>query len=243
VILAGSFPGGRPATRSPRSRFAPDSPLEGDGFEPSVPHKKRPFLAAPVRSRNSPSATKTGSFVPGPMVRIRFPPALSQLRTGPSRFPGGSERGLRSSLPRLAAVRTPRSPARGVRGRAQVLIAPSSLRSFGVRTYVVGCSGPLATGRGQPRRIAMNRSPKQTTAPVIVVAVDGSCNAAPITTKLRRWSTSRTRWERCSAPRSPCFDQPRSGARHARGVEGLCPILGGQARAVELLDRPSRGGP
>ena len=48
-----------------RDRFAPDSPLEGDGFEPSVPHKKQPFLAAPVRSRNSPSATKTGSFVPG----------------------------------------------------------------------------------------------------------------------------------------------------------------------------------
>src|SRR5437762_1864424 len=23
-----------------RDRFAPDSPLEGDGFEPSVPHKK-----------------------------------------------------------------------------------------------------------------------------------------------------------------------------------------------------------
>jgi SCO1/SenC len=40
-----------------------------------------------------------------------------------------------------------------------------------------------------------------------------------------------------------CFDQPRSGARHARGVEGLCPILGRQARGVELLDRPSRGGP
>ena len=34
-------------------------------FEPSVPHKKQPFLAAPVRSRNSPSATKIGSFVPG----------------------------------------------------------------------------------------------------------------------------------------------------------------------------------
>src|ERR1700724_2533396 len=46
-------------------KFAYDSLLEGDGFEPSVPHKKQPFLAAPVRSRNSPSATKTGSFVPG----------------------------------------------------------------------------------------------------------------------------------------------------------------------------------
>jgi hypothetical protein len=31
-------------------KFA-DSPLEGDGFEPSVPHKKQPFLAARARSR------------------------------------------------------------------------------------------------------------------------------------------------------------------------------------------------
>jgi|SRR6516165_9802216 hypothetical protein len=31
-------------------RFARDSPLEGDGFEPSVPHKKQPFFATPVRS-------------------------------------------------------------------------------------------------------------------------------------------------------------------------------------------------
>ncbi len=45
--------------------FAPDSALEGDGFEPSVPHKKQPFLAAPVRSRKWPSAAKIGSFVPG----------------------------------------------------------------------------------------------------------------------------------------------------------------------------------
>src|SRR6202030_4372983 len=30
--------------------ISPDSLLEGDGFEPSVPHKKQPFLAAPVRS-------------------------------------------------------------------------------------------------------------------------------------------------------------------------------------------------
>ena len=29
------------------AEFAVDSPLEGDGFEPSVPHKKQPFLAAP----------------------------------------------------------------------------------------------------------------------------------------------------------------------------------------------------
>jgi len=28
-------------------KFAVDSPLEGDGFEPSVPHEKQPFLAPP----------------------------------------------------------------------------------------------------------------------------------------------------------------------------------------------------
>ena len=44
------------------ANFVADSLLEGDGFEPSVPHKKQPFLAAPVRFRNSPSATKTGPF-------------------------------------------------------------------------------------------------------------------------------------------------------------------------------------
>src|ERR1700738_4313015 len=36
-----------------RDRWFADSPVEGDGFERSVPHKKQPFLAAPVRSRNS----------------------------------------------------------------------------------------------------------------------------------------------------------------------------------------------
>ena len=42
--------------------------------------KKQPFLAARARSRNSPSARKTGSFVPGPMVRIHLPPAESRVR-------------------------------------------------------------------------------------------------------------------------------------------------------------------
>jgi hypothetical protein len=51
--------------RAARNKFARDSLLEGNGFEPSVPHKKQPFLASPVRSRNSPSATKIGSIVPG----------------------------------------------------------------------------------------------------------------------------------------------------------------------------------
>src|SRR5580700_9834027 len=47
-------------------RSARDSPLEGDGFEPSVPHKETTIVGHP-RSipRNSPSAKETGSFAPG----------------------------------------------------------------------------------------------------------------------------------------------------------------------------------
>ena len=41
-----------------RDRFAPDSPLEGDGFEPSVPRQKdNAFRASPFQFGNSPSAT------------------------------------------------------------------------------------------------------------------------------------------------------------------------------------------
>jgi hypothetical protein len=67
-------------------RFAADSPLEGDGFEPSVPHKKQPFLAAPVRSRNSPSATKIGSFVPG---TDGSNPSPSSRESGANQINGG----------------------------------------------------------------------------------------------------------------------------------------------------------
>ena len=49
-----------------------DSPLEGDGFEPSVPHTKQPF-SLPRWSRNSPSATKIGSFVAGTDGSNPFP--------------------------------------------------------------------------------------------------------------------------------------------------------------------------
>src|ERR1700731_4798647 len=49
-----------------RVRFARDSPVEGDGFEPSVPRKETTLVGHP-RSipRNSPSAKETGSFAPG----------------------------------------------------------------------------------------------------------------------------------------------------------------------------------
>ena len=76
-----------PGIIAPESQFAKDSPLEGDGFEPSVPHKKQPFLAAPVRSRNSPSATKTGSFVPG---TDGSNPAPSSGESGANLDPQGS---------------------------------------------------------------------------------------------------------------------------------------------------------
>src|ERR1700741_4368745 len=66
---------------------------------------------------------------------------------------------------------------------SQRLPAPSSFRSFGARAFVVGGLGSSANGRGQPGRIAINRSPKQRTAPEIVTAVvAGSRNALPITT-------------------------------------------------------------
>ena len=56
-----------------------DSPLEGDGFEPSVPAK---FFGCPV----DPPAIHLPQYKPapsrqGPMVRIHLPPAKSLLRT------------------------------------------------------------------------------------------------------------------------------------------------------------------
>src|ERR1700736_609129 len=79
-----------------------DSLLEGDGFEPSVPHKKQPFLAAPVRSRNSPSATKTGSFVPGTDGSNPSPSSEesgANLIFGEPRRRGSRLRDLRRSAP------------------------------------------------------------------------------------------------------------------------------------------------
>src|SRR6266446_359155 len=63
-----------------------DSPLEGTGFEPSVPRGKGPTLRVSVLFRsdfsvggNQPEATlKDWSCHAGPMVRILFPPAESQ---------------------------------------------------------------------------------------------------------------------------------------------------------------------
>ena len=83
----------------PEIRFAPDSPPEEDGFEPSVPllrkallgvanrrrrHERRSHLQVQVRKRQClrewlPTAFP---FAEGPRVRIRLPPAESRPRTG-----------------------------------------------------------------------------------------------------------------------------------------------------------------
>ena len=62
-------------------RFAMDSPLEGDGFEPSVPRKKQPFLAAPLVPVIRLPQQKPALSCQGPMVRIRFPPPESQAKS------------------------------------------------------------------------------------------------------------------------------------------------------------------
>ena len=75
---------------APRDRFAVDSPLEEAGFEPSVPRDTTKFstpahvtaFRAAVSDWQLPEEPFAGA---GPMVRIRFPPAKSRLRTR-SRF-------------------------------------------------------------------------------------------------------------------------------------------------------------
>jgi hypothetical protein len=67
-----------------------DSPLEGDGFEPSVPHKKQPFLAAPVRSPQFAFRNKIGSFVPG-TDGSNPSPSTSESSANLASSPGGSD--------------------------------------------------------------------------------------------------------------------------------------------------------
>src|SRR5580704_9780439 len=80
------------------SRFAADFPLEGTGFEPSVPllrtalldvanrrwrHQRRSHLQVQVRNGNACLAWLpiAFSFAEGPRVRIDLPPAKSRPRT------------------------------------------------------------------------------------------------------------------------------------------------------------------
>jgi hypothetical protein len=67
-------------------RFAADSPLEGDGFEPSVPRKETTLVGRPVRSPAIRlSQKKPAPSHQEPMVRIHLLPAESRVQT---RFPG-----------------------------------------------------------------------------------------------------------------------------------------------------------
>jgi hypothetical protein len=51
------------AIKIEKVRFAVDSLVEGEGFEPSVPRQKdNAFRDSPVQFGNSPSARKTGSL-------------------------------------------------------------------------------------------------------------------------------------------------------------------------------------
>src|SRR2546421_5273270 len=49
----------------PKTKFAADSPLEGDGFEPSVPGTKEPVFVAEGELRDRTGAAKKGCFLCG----------------------------------------------------------------------------------------------------------------------------------------------------------------------------------
>src|SRR4029077_2327583 len=68
----------------PRPLPHTNSPLEGSGFEPSVPLKEC-RRSEPLARKETSGVGNGVSSTAGPMVRIRFPPAASQERTPPSR--------------------------------------------------------------------------------------------------------------------------------------------------------------
>ncbi|SRR6266404_3072121 len=68
ALASAEIPDGYRWDAPPKARFAPDSPLEEDGFEPSVPLGKRgPRIWL-------------SCYGAEPKVRIHFPPAVSLLR-------------------------------------------------------------------------------------------------------------------------------------------------------------------
>jgi hypothetical protein len=72
--LGGAYPSLAPLFK-PITEFVPDSPLEGDGFEPSVP---RQFLAVPSIPAQFTFRDIAGSLAPGTqglMVRIHLLPS------------------------------------------------------------------------------------------------------------------------------------------------------------------------
>jgi hypothetical protein len=73
---------GRHSNLARSTGFVPDSPLEEDGFEPSVPEKEPVSVAeGELRRTNGTSPKKVVSSIGIPKVRIHLPPAESQPRT------------------------------------------------------------------------------------------------------------------------------------------------------------------
>jgi hypothetical protein len=97
-------------------RSSLDSPLEGTGFEPSVPRGKGPDASCVVLFRsdfsvggNQPEATlKDWSCHAGPMVRILFPPPASQFLT-PAVRPRGCQASTIVGSMWLSSGRLPQS--------------------------------------------------------------------------------------------------------------------------------------
>jgi len=84
-----------------KMRFSCDSPLEGDGFEPSVPGTKEPVFVAEGELRDRTGAAKKGCFLCG--------------TDGSNPSPSSGESCANLSL---AGIRLPTSRSRGFRGCA-----------------------------------------------------------------------------------------------------------------------------
>jgi len=66
ALVHGCLPGAACRSAPPREKwFVTDSPLEGDGFEPSVPGTKEPVFVAEGELRDRTGAAKKGCFLCG----------------------------------------------------------------------------------------------------------------------------------------------------------------------------------
>src|SRR5260370_10289849 len=100
----------RRLVRPPSTRFVDDSPLQGDGFEPSVRGAKEPVSVAEGELRGiERGAPKRVVFYGVPMVRIHFPPGASLQTLGPSR---SGLLGTRSRAALLYGINIPTRPRR-----------------------------------------------------------------------------------------------------------------------------------
>ncbi len=128
ITGAGEIPDSHRWDSSPKIRFAPDSLLEGTGFEPSVPRERLvPSFSFtptfPLARVNRPDPIPKAYITRGPMVRIRLPPAASQQRTVPAVGFDGARLARSLNLPaipphaRRSAACTARTAARRHRPR------------------------------------------------------------------------------------------------------------------------------